>query len=110
VKNPRTWIIIGAVAIAAYLLYRWWQNKQSATNSPTGSLGTNLNSVAPELIGGSSGPESGLTYNQGTTQVDLTLPGGPAIDQQVSSVTPGTDNGPVFTGVGTPKVFPARQP
>lgn len=60
--NKRTKIILIAVgvAVAAYLAYRWYRNRQAGSNqSPTGGLGTNLNSVAPELVGGSAGPAVG---------------------------------------------------
>lgn len=76
-KRTRTILIVIGLAVAAYLAYRWYQNKQSGgTNSPTGGLGTNLNSIAPELVGGATGPSSGLTYNQAPTTVNLTLPSG----------------------------------
>lgn len=76
-KRTRTILIVIGVAVAAYLAYRWYTNRQSsATNSPTGSLGTNLNSIAPELVAGSTGPTSGLVYNQAPTTVNLTLPNG----------------------------------
>lgn len=73
----RTILIIGGLAVVAYFVYRWYVNQQSgSTNSPTGSLGTNLNSIAPELVAGSTGPTSGLVYNQAPTTVNLTLPNG----------------------------------
>jgi hypothetical protein len=56
-KNVRLVLILAAVAAAAYVGWRWYQSRLAASGtSPTGSLGTNLNSVAPELVGGSSGP------------------------------------------------------
>lgn len=67
-------LIIGALAVAAYLAYRWYQSKQQSDNSGTGQLGTNLNSVAPALIAGSSGPSSGLNYYAGTTDVYTSQP------------------------------------
>lgn len=76
-KRARTILIVAAVLVAAYFVYRWYTSRQSAmTNSPTGGLGTNLNSIAPELVAGSTGPSSGLTYNQAPTTVNLTLPNG----------------------------------
>ena len=53
-------LIAIALAVAAYLAWRWWSNRKSASGdsvAPGGS--TDLNSVAPELIGGSSGPNVG---------------------------------------------------
>lgn len=60
-KRAKTVIILAVVAVAGYMVYRYYKNKQAggADNSPTGSLGTNLNSVAPELVGGSAGPAVG---------------------------------------------------
>lgn len=60
-KNIKLIVVIAAVAVAAFLAWRWWSNRQATGNgnavAPGGS--SNLNSVAPELIGGSSGPEVG---------------------------------------------------
>lgn len=54
-------LIIVGLAVVAYLAWRWWSNRQSNSSgdnvAPGGS--TDLNSVAPELIGGSSGPNVG---------------------------------------------------
>ena len=59
-KNTRMLLIVAGFAVAAYFAYRWYQNRQASQGgSPTGSTGTNLNSVAPELIGGSTGPSVG---------------------------------------------------
>lgn len=60
-KTVKVVAIAIAVAVAAFLAWRWWSNRKSAGNgnavAPGGS--TDLNSVAPELIGGSSGPSVG---------------------------------------------------
>lgn len=63
-KDKRiVWLLVAAgVAVVAYVAYRWYQANASS-NSPTGSLGTNLNSVAPELVGGSAGPSVGPAFN-----------------------------------------------
>ena len=68
--NPRlkTALIIAGLAVAAYLGYRWWENRSGSS----GGLGANLNSAAPELIAGSSGPDSGLDYNAGSTTLNIT--------------------------------------
>lgn len=68
-KRTKVILIAVAVAVTAYLAYRWWQNRQ--TNSTGESLGANLNSVAPSLVSGSTGPDSGLNYTGGTTVVEL---------------------------------------
>lgn len=60
-KRTMTVVLIAALAVGGYFLWKWYENKKSANSgaSPTGSTGTNLNSVAPELIGGSTGPSLG---------------------------------------------------
>jgi hypothetical protein len=58
-----------ALVIGAYLAYRYLSGKKSGNSS---ALGTNLNSVPAELIGGSSGPDSGLNYYAGDTTVNVT--------------------------------------
>ena len=73
-KRMRVILILIAVAVAGYLAYRWWQNRQG--NSTGSGLGANLNSAAPELVGGSSGPDSGLNYYQGSTPITIDLPNG----------------------------------
>lgn len=88
-------LIIGAIAVAAYLAYRWYQSRQQS-NSGSGQLGTNLNSIAPSLIAGSSGPTSGLQYYAGNTTVYTTTP----ISQPSGSGTgnTGTSGGTGNTG------------
>jgi hypothetical protein len=58
VKSSRTLLIVMVGAVAFYLLYRYMKSKDTS-NSGTGVLGSNLNSVAPDLVGGSTGPELG---------------------------------------------------
>lgn len=59
-KEVKVALIVAVVAVGAYLAWRWYRNRQeNQSGSPTGSLGANLNSVAPELVGGSSGPSAG---------------------------------------------------
>lgn len=58
-KKHAVLIVIG-LAVVAYFVWRWWSNRQSSNGdnvAPGGS--TDLNSVAPELVGGSSGPAIG---------------------------------------------------
>lgn len=58
----KKWVIIGLVALAALAVYLFLRSRSSASAgsdegnevAPGGS--TDLNSVAPELVGGSSGP------------------------------------------------------
>jgi hypothetical protein len=85
-KKTKTALIVGALAVGAYLIYRWYQNKQNnSTNSPTGQLGTNLNST---LTGLSSGPETNVYYS-GSGESFATSP-----------ITT-TQNPPVTTGSGS---------
>lgn len=74
-KRTKVILIVAALVVTAYLAYRYYTNKQQAQqNNNTSGLGSNLNSVAPEMVGGSSGPDSGLNYYGGTTVVDLSMP------------------------------------
>jgi hypothetical protein len=92
-KKAKTTLILAGVAVAAYLAYRWYMNKQANSQS-TGQLGSNLNSVAPALIGGSSGPTSGLSYYAGATNVYTAAP----VSTSSSPTTPTTPTTPTGTG------------
>jgi len=54
-------LLLGAAAVAAYVAYRMWKNYQANGGGPGSpfQVGTNLNSIAPELVGGSTGPSVG---------------------------------------------------
>lgn len=54
-KNLRIVLILAVVAGVAYVAYRWYESNKAAsgTGLATGQLGSNLNSIAPELVGGS---------------------------------------------------------
>jgi hypothetical protein len=54
-KTGRALLLAGVAAVAVFLAWRWYQNYKAAQPGG-GQLGTNLNSIAPELVGGSSGP------------------------------------------------------
>lgn len=105
-KNTRTVIVIGVLAVGAYLLYRWYKNRQAAAGTGQGAvsqLGSNLNSLAPELVGGSSGPSSGP---QVTMPVTITLTEPPRKgdgDEDLDNVNPG---GPMVPGPNTPAFTP----
>lgn len=60
-KTAHALIIVAVVAVAGYLAYRWYRNRQAngASGMNESGLGSNLNSVAPELVGGSAGPTAG---------------------------------------------------
>lgn len=88
-KRTRIILIILALAVVAYFAYRWWQNRNSGgLQGNTSGTGSNLNSLAPSLVAGSSGPNSGLNYYPGNTQIDVTLP---------------TTSGAASSGGGKPK-------
>lgn len=92
-KRVRLLLIVGALAVAAYLGYRWMKSRQAGNaspDSPTGGLGTNLNSVAPELVGGSTGPAVGPALS---TPINITL------TEQVAPAP--EDRAGTMTGVNT---------
>ena len=78
-KQKKTYLIVGLVLLAILVLYFWYTRYgPGSANSPQGNaaapdtgLGSNLNSVAPELAAGSTGPNSGLNYYAGSTTVEL---------------------------------------
>lgn len=94
-KKYRTPILLGVAAVALYFGYRWYKNRQSgsAQGNAGSGLGSNLNSVAPELIAGSSGPASGLNYYAGSTVVDLAQQ-----SPQSATVTPPSPGQPMMDG------------
>ena len=55
-KQLWTLLIVAAVVIGGWFLLKWWKGYQKQGGGNLGQLGTNLNSIAPELVGGSSGP------------------------------------------------------
>jgi hypothetical protein len=81
-KTMWTLLIVAAFVIGAYFLYQWWK-KYQAQNGGSFSLGTNLNSVAPELIGGSSGPQ---------VQPAVSLPVNITLTETTSSPQPPAEN------------------
>jgi hypothetical protein len=72
-KQSKTLLIIAAVVIggwAVYKLYQNWKANGGTFGGTFGQLGTNLNSIAPELVGGSQGPQAGPGVNM---PVNITL-------------------------------------
>ncbi len=71
-KNVKILIVVAVLAVAAYFGYQWWENRQANND---GNLipgaGSNLNSPAPNLVGGSAGPNSGPAVSLPIT-IDLT--------------------------------------
>jgi hypothetical protein len=95
-KKQKTTLALVALAVGAYLVYRWYMNRQ-ANSQGTGQLGSNLNSIAPALIAGSAGPTSGLTYYAGNTTVYSAAP----VSQPSAPTAPNTPVTPVTPGGGT---------
>jgi hypothetical protein len=61
-KNTKILLVVAGLAVLAYIGIRWYENKQASQNGNTqggAGEGSNLNSVAPELVGGSTGPSIG---------------------------------------------------
>ena len=58
-KNTKLILIIVGVVAGGYLLWSLWKNHQAQGSANGVATGTNLNSVAPELVGGSAGPNVG---------------------------------------------------
>lgn len=77
-KTVLTVAIVGALAVGGYFLWQWWKGYQAQGGGNLG-LGTNLNSVAPELVGGSAGP---------TVQPAVSLPVNITLSEQVASAQP----------------------
>lgn len=101
-KKPstKTILIIVVLAIAAYLIYRWYTNRNSENTADNSqSYGANLNSVAPDMSS-ATGPDSGLNYTAPTDEVTINLPDG---SQSVS-------NPPEPPRVGTPVKRPPGPP
>lgn len=66
-KKTKTALILGGLAVAAYLIYKWYENRQAnnSTSSGTGQLGSNLNSTLTSL---NAGPQTNVTtFYEGTS-------------------------------------------
>lgn len=81
------WWLLGILAVGGYFVYRYYENNGGSL-SPTGALGTNLNSIAPELVGGSAGPSSGLDYYAGSTTINISEPSNSSAVPPSTTVTP----------------------
>lgn len=80
-KTTRTLLLVAALAAAGFLVWKYMRNRQQQ-NTGTGTLGTNLNSVAPELIGGSTGPSLGPAVN---LPINITLTDTGAMTSQAAN-------------------------
>lgn len=96
-KTIKTLILVAVLAGGAYLAYRWYENyKTGQSGGGVPQLGTNLNSIAPYLVGGSSGPAVAPAVN---TPVNITITESstskmPALDGSNSA----GPSGPVYPG------------
>jgi hypothetical protein len=103
-KTKKTLIIVGVVAVlavVAYFVWQWYEGNQASNSNSTGTdVGTNLNSPAPVLEGGSSsGDNSAPAYSTGQETVNVTLPNG---DESVTgSSSTGTTSTTGTTGLTT---------
>ena len=70
--------IVAALVVGGWFLWHWWKAYQAQGGGNLG-LGTNLNSVAPELVGGSSGPQ---------VQPAVSLPVNITLQETVASAQP----------------------
>lgn len=87
-KTLKTLILVAVLAGGIYLAWRFYQNyKAGQLGGGVPQLGTNLNSVAPELVGGSAGPSVAPVVN---TPVNVT------ITQDTRSTMPETPNTPMI--------------
>lgn len=90
-KNMKTTLLLASVAVALYLGWRWYENRQATSSSDTGNvtgtLGSNLNSIAPDLVGGSTGP---------TVQPAVSVPVTVQYTEDMSSQMPQQDGSPML--------------
>jgi hypothetical protein len=101
-KTIKTLLMVGVLAVGAWFAWRYYQNyKAGQTGSGVPQLGTNLNSIAPFLVGGSSGPAVAPAVN---TPVNITITESSV--SKMPDISRGSNpTGPVFPG--TP-MMPAR--
>jgi hypothetical protein len=79
-KETKIILVVVALAIAGYIAVRWYENRQVASNGNTqggAADGSNLNSIAPELVGGSTGPSIGPALSTPVT-INVTSSAPPA--------------------------------
>src|ERR1700677_3046676 len=103
-KTKKTLIIVGVVAVlavVAYFVWQWYEGNQASNSNSTGTdVGTNLNSPAPVLEGGSSsGDNSAPAYSTGQETVNYTLPNGH--ESVTGSSSTGTTSTTGTTGLTT---------
>lgn len=88
-KTVKTLILLAVLAGGGYLAWRWYSNYRAGQAGGVPQLGTNLNSVAPELVGGSSGPAVAPAAN---IPVNITITDNRSSQREM----PETPNTPMF--------------
>jgi hypothetical protein len=59
-KTTKIVLVVAVLAVLGYFGWKVWSNYQASKGNPNAaSEGTNLNSAAPQLVGGSTGPSVG---------------------------------------------------
>ena len=99
-KRTKVGLLIGVLAVAAYIAWKLWQGKQagqSASDNTNGAstsgTGSNLNSVAPELVAGATAggtnaaPGAVIPVNV-TVEQEAPAPSSQVPMQGVTAVTP----------------------
>jgi hypothetical protein len=90
-KQKKAGIMI-AVAVSAYLIYRWYMNKKAAAANNTNGLGTNLGTAGASVLSSlSAGPSTELNYYgaSGTQQTATPV----STSQSSSTSVTGSGNG-----------------
>ena len=89
-KAVKTLILAAVLIGGGWLAWKWYQNyKAGQAGGGVPQLGTNLNSIAPELVGGSTGPAVAPAVN---TPINIT------ITESTQSRMPETPNVPMIPG------------
>ena len=93
-KPMQTTLIVAGIAVAAYLIWKWYQSNQSSSDSGTSTSGegTNLNSTLPEITAGGSG-DSGLDYMAGSTNITVEQPVAGAVTTSSGGANPVSGSG-----------------
>lgn len=98
-------LLVAAAAVAGYFLIRWYEGRQSAQYGNTqggAGLGSNLNSVAPELIGGSTGPSIGPALSTPVT-INVTSSAPPESANPVGSMVSANNVVPSSLALANPE-------
>jgi hypothetical protein len=103
-KRTRLFLVIAVLAVGGYLAVRWYEQKQAAANGNTqggAADGSNLNSIAPELVGGSTGPSIGPALSTPIT-INVTSSSPPAAANPVGQTMIGGTASPSPLALANP--------